>query len=115
MNHKQDSKEGIAKCGESGVSFQKEITDISEISDAFLKATSMVDFNKLIVEHEQIISSIININPVKENLFSDYFGEVKSLGAWGGDFVMVTGNDETPAYFKKKGFETLLQYSEMIL
>ena len=115
LNHKQDSKEGIAKFRESGVSFQKEITDISEISDAFLKATSMVDFNKLIVEHEQIISSIINLKPVKENLFSDYFGEVKSLGAWGGDFVMVTGNDETPAYFKKKGFDILLQYSEMIL
>ena len=115
LNHKQDSKEGIAKFRKSSVSFQKEITAISSISDAFLKATSIIDFNKLIVEHEHIVSSIINLKPVKENLFSDYFGEVKSLGAWGGDFAMVTGNDETPAYFKKKGFDTLLQYSEMIL
>jgi mevalonate kinase len=115
LNEKQDSKEGIAKFRESGIRFQNEITHISAITDAFLRADSILDFNKLIVEHEQIISSIINLQPVKEKLFSDYFGEVKSLGAWGGDFVMVTGNEETPAYFKKKGFETVLTYSEMIL
>lgn len=115
LNEKQDSKEGIAKFRKSGIRFQNEITHISAITDAFLRADSIVDFNKLIVEHEQIISSIIKLQPVKEKLFSDYFGEVKSLGAWGGDFVMVTGNEETPAYFKKKGFETVLTYSEMIL
>jgi hypothetical protein len=48
-------------------------------------------------------------------LFPDYFGEIKSLGAWGGDFVLATGNSSTPAYFKNKGFETILTYSEMIL
>jgi mevalonate kinase len=115
LNEKQDSKEGIAKFRESGRSFQKEIMDISAMADGFLKADSIIDFNKLIIEHEQIISSIIKLQPVKEKLFSDYYGEVKSLGAWGGDFVLVTGNAETPAYFKKKGFETMLTYSEMIL
>jgi mevalonate kinase len=115
LNEKQDSKEGIAKFRENGIGFQNEITHISAIADAFLRSDSIVDFNRLIVEHEQIISSIIKLQPVKEKLFSDYFGEVKSLGAWGGDFVMVTGNEDTRAYFKKKGFETVLTYSEMIL
>lgn len=115
LNQKQDSKEGILKFRQREQSFQKEIEQISTISDEFLKATSLVDFNKLIVEHEQIISSIIKLKPVKEKLFLDYFGEIKSLGAWGGDFVLVTGNDETSRYFKKKGFDTVLSYSEMIL
>tara|TARA_B100000767_G_C19767255_1_gene538199 strand:- start:420 stop:1346 length:927 start_codon:yes stop_codon:yes gene_type:complete len=115
LNQKQDSKEGILKFRQREQSFQKEIEQISTISDEFLKATSLIDFNKLIVEHEQIISSIIKLKPVKENLFLDYFGEIKSLGAWGGDFVLVTGNDETSRYFKKKGFDTVLSYSEMIL
>jgi hypothetical protein len=48
-------------------------------------------------------------------LFPDYFGEIKSLGAWGGDFVLVTGNESTPTYFKNKGFETIISYSEMVL
>ena len=115
LNKKQDSKEGIAKFRESGKNFEKEIERISSISDEFLKANTITEFNKLIIEHEQIISSIIKLKPVKEKLFPDYFGEIKSLGAWGGDFVLVTGNEKTPEYFKNKGYETILSYSEMIL
>lgn len=115
LNKKQDSKEGIAKFRESNINFDKEIKRISEISEAFLQVQLIEDFNKLIVEHEQIISSIIKLTPVKERLFPDYFGEIKSLGAWGGDFVLVTGNKETPSYFINKGFDTILTYSEMIL
>lgn len=114
LNQKQDSKDGIAKFRESGNHYQQEINDISILSDAFLQANSMDDFNKLIVEHEKIISSIIKLKPVKEALFPNYFGAIKSLGAWGGDFVMVTGNENTPHYFKNKGFETIISYSEMI-
>ncbi|QTD38833.1 GHMP kinase [Polaribacter batillariae] len=115
LNQKQDSKEGIAKFRERGNNFNKEIERISTISDEFLTAKTISEFNNLIVEHEQIISSIIKLQPVKEKLFPDYFGEIKSLGAWGGDFVLATGNSTTPAYFKNKGFETFFSYSEMIL
>ena len=115
LNEKQDSKEGIAKFRESNQDIEKEIKMISAISDAFLKAESIEDFDRLIIEHERIISSIIKVKPVKEKLFSDYFGEIKSLGAWGGDFALATGNSATPAYFKNKGFETILTYSEMVL
>lgn len=116
LNQKQDSKEGIAKFRESNQDFSKEINRISEISIEFLKSDSIENFNQLIVEHEQIISSIIKLQTVKEKLFYDYnLGEIKSLGAWGGDFVLVTGNEKTPSYFKNKGFETVLTYSEMIL
>ena len=114
LNQKQDSKDGIAKFRESGTNFDKEIKRISEISDEFLKAESIKEFEDLVVEHEQIISSIIKLKPIKENLFPDYFGQIKSLGAWGGDFVLATGNEKTPAYFKNKGFETVLTYNQMV-
>ena len=115
LNAKQDSKEGIAKFRESNQNTEKEIEMISAISDRFLEATSLEDFDTLIVEHERIISSIIKLKPVKERLFPDYFGEIKSLGAWGGDFILATGNSSTPDYFKNRGFETILSYSEMVL
>ncbi|MGY0407900.1 MAG: GYDIA family GHMP kinase [Polaribacter sp.] len=114
LNKKQDSKEGIAKFRENGKKFQREIADISSLSDEFLKIKLLTDFNKLILEHERIIGSIIKLKTVKENLFLDYFGEVKSLGAWGGDFVLATGNKETPNYFKNKGFKTVLSYNQLI-
>ena len=115
LNAKQDSKEGIAKFRESNQNIEKEIEMISAISDRFLEATSLKDFDTLIVEHERIISSIIKLKPVKEHLFPAYFGEIKSLGAWGGDFILATGNSSTPDYFKNRGFETILSYSEMVL
>tara|TARA_B110000902_G_C14292519_1_gene581649 strand:- start:4016 stop:4942 length:927 start_codon:yes stop_codon:yes gene_type:complete len=115
LNKKQDSKEGIAKFREKKQHIEKEIKMISAISDAFLNAKSLQDFDQLIIEHERIISSIIKLKPVKEKLFPDYFGEIKSLGAWGGDFVLVTGNSLTPEYFKTKGFETVLTYHQMVL
>jgi len=42
---------------------------------------------------------------------------VKSLGAWGGDFVLVTSNrpeEETRNYFNEKGLEVFLRYDEII-
>lgn len=115
LNQKQDSKEGIAKFRESNLNFDKEIKRISQISEEFVQSKNLHAFENLIVEHENIISSIIKLTPVKEKLFPDYFGAIKSLGAWGGDFVLVTGNEKTPAYFKNKGYKTILSYSEMIL
>jgi mevalonate kinase len=120
LNKKQNSRDGIQRYKEyqskrSFDSAQDDITDISNLSNEFVKATSTIDLEKIIEEHENIISSIIKLNPVKKEIFPNYFGTVKSLGAWGGDFVLVTGNKDTPNYFKQKGFETILPYSKMIL
>ena len=55
------------------------------------------------------------IYTVKEALFPDFKGIVKSLGAWGGDFVLVISNDNPKAYFNSKGYEIIIPYSKMIL
>jgi hypothetical protein len=48
-------------------------------------------------------------------LFSDFDGAVKSLGAWGGDFVLAISNEDPTTYFKSKGYETIIAYKDMIL
>ena len=120
LNKKQNSREGIQRYKEyqskkNNDSAREDINEISNLSNEFVKATSSKELEKIILEHEKIIASIIQLQPVKKELFPDYFGTVKSLGAWGGDFVLVTGNKDTPSYFKQKGFETVLSYSDMIL
>ena len=53
--------------------------------------------------------------PVKEKLFKDYKkGIVKSLGAWGGDFVLVTGTKADMQYFTKKGYKIIFNYPQLI-
>lgn len=115
LNKKQNSREGIAQYKKNRQNIEKEIGLISVLSDEFYKATSINDLNKIILQHEQIISSIIKTEPVKKHLFNDYFGEIKSLGAWGGDFVLATGDENTKKYFHQKGFNTVLSYNEMVL
>lgn len=114
LNQKQNSREGIQRYREQKVG-KEQLDRISDLTFRMAKAEGLPEFEFLIREHEDLISSIIGLPTVKKKLFSDYFGEVKSLGAWGGDFVLATGNEETPEYFKEKGYSTVLTYSEMVL
>ncbi|WP_420552471.1 GYDIA family GHMP kinase [Tenacibaculum aiptasiae] len=115
LNQKQNSREGISQYKQHRNEAKLLIHEIDALTQELLTTNSSKDLNKIIVEHEQIISSIIKQQPVKKRLFSDYFGEIKSLGAWGGDFILATGNDDSIDYFNQKGFSTILPYKEMIL
>jgi hypothetical protein len=68
--------------------------------------------------HENIVANVLNLRKVKDLYFPDFPGTIKSLGAWGGDFVLVA-SDESPemisAYFQQKGFPVILSYRDMIL
>lgn len=115
LNKKQRSNSEITRYKEINKGVNEAIKTVSEITDLVINATNLDDFEMLLTEHEQLLSSVLQIPPVQQLHFKDYFGKVKSLGAWGGDFVLATGNQDTPKYFKKKGFETILLYDEMIL
>ncbi|WGH75355.1 GYDIA family GHMP kinase [Tenacibaculum tangerinum] len=115
LNQKQNSREGIAHYKKHRTEAKTLLPEIDNLTQAFLKANSSKDLEKVMVAHEQLIGSIIKQDTVKKRLFPDYFGEVKSLGAWGGDFVLVTGTNDTPSYFQEKGFNTILPYKKMIL
>lgn len=114
LNKKQNSKEGIATYRNVSVD-EKIIQRISDISNELLMCCSLSDFEKLMDAHEGIISEIIKFPTIKEQLFSDYPNTIKSLGAWGGDFVLVAGDVSDMEYFRKKGFETIVPFKEMIL
>ena len=75
----------------------------------------MEKFCNLLDKHERVMSKILELPTVKESLFPDFEGSVKSLGAWGGDFVMVLSKENPTHYFHSKGYETILTYDEMIL
>jgi len=117
LNEKRNSREAIA-------SFYKNIgseellsyvQNVNAINQRILSAKSLEEFEKALFEHETILSKILKEKPVKERLFADYKGGIcKSLGAWGGDFILVTGEKENWAYFRDKGFDTILAYEEII-
>jgi mevalonate kinase len=115
LNKKQNSRNAIENYNARKGKIQNEIKIINAITSEIITATSLVDFELLLKEHEQLIGEIIQETPVQERLFPDYFGQLKSLGAWGGDFILATGNDDTEAYFKQQGYTTVIPFAEMAL
>lgn len=115
LNQKQSSKKAIANYRSKQFNIKGLITEIDAISLKMISATKLLEFDAQLVKHEQLLSEILEIEPVKEKLFPDYFGAIKSLGGWGGDFVMATGNEKTPEYFKSKGFDIVIPFEEMVL
>lgn len=115
LNKKQDSREGISQYRKNTEDTTKVISEIDQITEKMIACTSLTEFEILIKDHESIISKIINQKTVKELFFKDFKGVIKSLGAWGGDFVLVTSKSNPRAYFESKGFKTVLGYDDMIL
>lgn len=115
LNQKQNSRLGIQNFNKNKHLITSEIETISTITSEILKTKTLEDFNLLLKEHEIIVSKIIKNKPVQNILFPDYFGQTKSLGAWGGDFILATGNENTPDYFYQKGFNTVIPYNNLIL
>jgi len=94
------------------------INEISDLSDEFSNCIDQNVFNNLIREHEKVIGELIGRTPVKEHLFADFHGEIKSLGAWGGDFYLVSStlsNAQIKIYFENKGLTTTFRWPELIL
>ncbi len=118
LNRKQKSDREVAR-----YSKLKETLDLpaccnvmTNLTHKITKASTLAEFESLIDEHEFFMSGILETPTVREEYFSDYSGgSIKSLGAWGGDFILATGNEEIKEYFQNRGYQTVIPYSDMIL
>ncbi|WP_299127534.1 GYDIA family GHMP kinase [uncultured Winogradskyella sp.] len=114
LNKKQNSRDGIKAYKTLGKIKSTTLTTINAITQSLVDCTSLTDFESLIVKHETIIAHLIQQQPIKQRLFSDFNGEIKSLGAWGGDFILVSSTSNPKDYFYKKGFKTIIPYTNMV-
>lgn len=118
LGHKQRTSESIEAFKKTAHFSHREIKEISRISDEMPNLDEMVEFEMLIEEHEKIMASVLGISPVKQRLFADHQGVVKSLGAWGGDFVLMTRHlpeSDFKTYLLEKGFDTVYSWHELVL
>lgn len=120
LGKKQNSREGIRNYREQQLESKitHAIAEVEELNDNILGATSLSDFEERVEEHESIISNIIGLPKVKDLYFKDLEGTAKSLGAWGGDFALLTYQGELEdlkTFCQQKGFDVVIPYKEMIL
>ena len=113
LNQKQDSQQEVASYYKRPLPSSDQLTHVNQLTSRIIKATTLKTFNSYLLEHEKLIGSILDQTPIQQRLFADFEGQIKSLGAWGGDFILATGKN-SPSYFKEKGYSTVLPYIDMI-
>ena len=115
LNKKQNSRDGIKHYHQNKENANSAIEAINKITIEMISSKTLEQFQSLMVQHETTIAKITKQKPVKEHLFKDFDGAIKSLGAWGGDFVLVASKNNPTNYFIEKCYVTIIPYSKMAL
>ncbi len=112
---KQNSSVEVSRFNKHRTS-NAQIEQMNKIVKQAAQSSQIEGWEHLIAESESLLSDITGQKPVQETYFSDYRYSVKSLGAWGGDFVMATCRDTTIArkYFETKHKSPVFTYKELI-
>jgi mevalonate kinase len=93
------------------------IRSFSMLTRGMLGSKELDDFRNYMEEHEAKLSELTGLERVSLTRFPGLQGSVKSLGAWGGDFVMIASDQQTDAlynYLDKLGFTCRFRYKELI-
>ncbi|MEM7574400.1 MAG: GYDIA family GHMP kinase [Bacteroidota bacterium] len=117
LGKKQNSREGIHHYRQQKIG-ASDIEAISQLTDQLLAAVAPAEVQKILQEHETLVGQLTKQTPVQERLFPDFPGQLKSLGAWGGDFIWAISElpaEDVENYFKGKGMEVVLPYHELAL
>ena len=114
LNQKQNSREGINLYRSKEKSAYL-LEEFSNITKQVLDVQNLEEFSELMSLHENKLSDFLGIQTLKEKYFETCPTFVKSLGAWGGDFVMSSKFLGYEDYFSGKGFSNVFDYQDLIL
>lgn len=83
LGQKQDSQTEVTNYKKISGKFPGEVKAITGITEEITNCKSLEDFEKLILEHENIIAKVLGRSRIQKERFSDFKGTIKSMGAWG--------------------------------
>lgn len=115
---KQNTEESISGFDSDSQFTDEDITYISGISRDIVECSDMDEFGKLIDAHERRMSGILKKPSLRNRGFDDYPGAVKSLGAWGGDFILLTWEGDKQGltrYLSKRNINIFFSFDDIIL
>lgn len=115
LNKKQNTRSSVATYRENTKDITALNNKVNNIIEAAATTNDFDTFCNLLEEHSALLSEPLQMPTVKESIFPDFNGTVKSLGAWGGDFVLAAANENPEDYFRTKGFDTVIKYRDMII
>ena len=111
LEQKQQSQSAIAHYRAATGPKQPLVDQISRLTVQMTSCQTTDHWNELVGRHEQLLGSLLQLPTALERWFDDYPGSIKSLGAWGGDFVLACGPSD---YFKAKGYTTCMPFKDVV-
>lgn len=113
---KQSTAKRVAYFNQHTSDSSKSVEQMNQIVASAVRCTDIREWEQLMMESEQLIAPLLDMLPVKEAHFSDYPYAIKSLGAWGGDFIMAgyRNIEEAKDYFQKKQMHPVFTYPELV-
>lgn len=119
LGNKQDTNSEINKYyRHTKVDLKNQLSTITEITRQLPEVQDFTTFTSLMEWHEEIISAILNRDSLKKSKFSDFNGCIKSLGAWGGDFVLAgsaMSESDVLNYFAGNNITTVYHFKDLVL
>ncbi len=114
---KQPTNEHLKRIAGSLQPDFKSIHRFSCLTEAMMEARDLVTFQNLMDEHETALSGLLGIDRISDSRFPGLPGSVKSLGAWGGDFVMIASQakeKELFTYLNEMDIRVIYRYSDIV-
>lgn len=114
LNRKKNSREGL----QHFKNLEKNLEIISEcttITHQVVHCKSIEEFSELMQHHENILSDFLKTETCGKTFFRNCPVFTKSLGAWGGDFVMSRKFDGYLDWFSERGFKTIISWDDLII
>ncbi|PKP09267.1 MAG: GHMP kinase [Bacteroidetes bacterium HGW-Bacteroidetes-4] len=117
LNQKMPTEANIGSFLKNNTLSASLIKNINLLTDEVLVCNELNKFQHLMQEHEDLLANQLQMPAVKERHFSDFNGTLKSLGAWGGDFILSISDksfEEQKAYFASRGYKTIIPLEPLI-
>lgn len=117
LGNKQSTSVQLADMAGKLVPEPEDIRQITALTQSMLESSKLSDFQKLMEEHEAKIAELTGFKRVAETTFPNLQGSVKSLGAWGGDFVLIATELEEKLlfhYLDGLGLTTRFPYKDLV-
>ena len=115
MGEKQISRNEIKKYATLEFDRINLANQITKLTQEFLNCTDVSTAQSIIETHEELLSKTLGYPTVKKQRFSNIQGSFKSLGAWGGDFVLYMGAEDQLPEIKRLGYSVIIPWKELAL
>ena len=95
-----------------------EVDELTNLTNEIVKVSSIEQLIEHLANHEGLVGKYLGVNPIQTERFTDFKGIVKSLGAWGGDFMMVVtglGQNYVRKYFEQFNLSKIISIEKMLI